>query len=91
MRVNQGMARSQAWAGVLSTLASATSSQLPPPTPPLHRPRCLPLPCRLAELGVEPDTPVGILLDRCFDLVVAILATLKVGCLYGWACYLPLA
>lgn len=40
---------------------------------------------RLLELGVEPDSRVGILLDRSTDMVVAMLATLKAG-----AAYLPL-
>ena len=33
----------------------------------------------LVALGVAADTPVGILLDRSFDLVIAMLAALKVG------------
>lgn len=40
--------------------------------------------CLLAQ-GVEPDTRVGVLMDRCTDMVVALLGVLKAG-----AAYLPL-
>lgn len=47
---------------------------------------------RLQELGVGPDVPVGIMLDRSFDLPTCFMAVLKVGgeagreafLSYGW-------
>jgi amino acid adenylation domain-containing protein len=40
---------------------------------------------RLLELGVRPEDPVAILMERSADVIVAFLAVLKAG-----ACYLPL-
>jgi amino acid adenylation domain-containing protein len=40
---------------------------------------------RLQNLGVQPGTLVGICMDRCMEMVVALLATFKTG-----AAYLPL-
>jgi amino acid adenylation domain-containing protein len=40
---------------------------------------------RLVRLGVHPDTPVAVLMDRSADLVAATLGVIKAG-----ACYLPL-
>ena len=40
---------------------------------------------RLSRLGVGPDVPVGVCLERSFDLIVALLAILKAG-----GAYLPL-
>nr|WP_062330540.1 non-ribosomal peptide synthetase [Herbidospora sakaeratensis] len=40
---------------------------------------------RLRALGVGPDVPVGVLLDRSFELVVGLLGVLKAG-----GCYVPL-
>jgi amino acid adenylation domain-containing protein/non-ribosomal peptide synthase protein (TIGR01720 family) len=39
----------------------------------------------LAALGIGPDIPVGVCVERSLDMVVALLATLKAG-----GCYLPL-
>lgn len=39
----------------------------------------------LIDVGVQPDTPVAVLLERSADLIVATLAVLKAG-----ACYMPL-
>ncbi len=40
---------------------------------------------RLRRLGVGPDVPVGVCLERSFDLIVALLGILKAG-----GAYLPL-
>jgi len=40
---------------------------------------------RLLELGVRPDQPVAVLMDRSIELVVSLLGVLKAG-----GCYLPL-
>jgi amino acid adenylation domain-containing protein len=40
---------------------------------------------RLRALGVGPDVPVGVFLERCLDLTVALLGVLKAG-----GCYVPL-
>ncbi|MET8039156.1 AMP-binding protein, partial [Streptomyces sp. NPDC005345] len=37
---------------------------------------------RLAGLGVGPETPVAVLMERSVDLVVAFLAILKAGAFY---------
>jgi amino acid adenylation domain-containing protein/non-ribosomal peptide synthase protein (TIGR01720 family) len=43
------------------------------------------LACLLAALGVGPDTPVGVCVERSLEMVIALLATLKAG-----GAYLPL-
>lgn len=40
---------------------------------------------RLAQLGVEPETPVAICLERSIEMVVAVLGVLKAG-----GCYVPI-
>ncbi|HWY74914.1 MAG TPA: amino acid adenylation domain-containing protein, partial [Verrucomicrobiae bacterium] len=40
------------------------------------------LACHLQDLGVTPDTPVGICVDRSFEMVVGVLGILKAGGAY---------
>lgn len=47
--------------------------------------RCNALAHQLVEMGVTTGTPVGVMLDRSFDLIIAIVATMKVWWQH-WCC-----